>query len=515
MKTVTVPKEAKGMRLTDYLNQNGHVHTHPCGGKGTCGKCTVQLLKGRLASLEDPEQTLLPDENGNILACRAVCTEDGAVLAFSLSSGVGLVLEEDASGVVEKNGVYSVALDIGTTTLAAVLVETNSQKVVATASSLNPQSGFGADVMSRIAACETGSLFIMQKVILDEVVRLQQTLLDKAGLPCETEISEMAVAGNPTMLHIFCGVSPEGMGRYPFTPAFLRVKYMTGEALGLSCERVTVLPSASAFIGSDVLGGAFSTNMLECDEPTVLIDIGTNGEMVLCTGKKRGSRLYATSAAAGPAFEGANISCGMGGVSGAVCKIEYLPGDTAPVFYTVNDEKPKGLCGSGLVDFAAYLLRSGQMDETGYIEKENISLIGYHVTASGKRFIKANVVLTDRDIRALQLAKSAIRAALETLIDHAELSVDEIMATYLAGGLGYYIDKNSAVAIGLLPTAFFSSSVSVGNTALAGAVYCLCHKNSVEEMQRIADACCTVELNSTAMFSELYMEHMMFPSDAE
>jgi len=511
MSTVIIPKEARGMRLSDYLNQNGYSHPHPCGGKGTCGKCTVELIQGRFASVLDPTQTLFPDENRKLLACLALCTEEGAVILLPSVAGEGLVLDADYGGLFSLDASYGIALDIGTTTLAAALVERNEKKVVATASALNPQSGFGADVVSRIAACEAGDLLVMQKVLLDAISCLMQTLLEKAGLSADTEISEMTVAGNPTMLHIFSGVSPVGMGRYPFTPAFLNVKHLKGRDVGLFCKCITLLPSASAFIGSDVLGGALTEQMLDKDEPTLLLDIGTNGEMLLCTGKKRGNRLFAASAAAGPAFEGANISCGMGGVVGAVCKIEFFPNDTVPTFYTVGDEKPKGLCGSGLVDFAAYLLKSEQMDETGSLEKDSVSLIGYHNTQTAKRFTKANVMLTDRDIRALQLAKSAIRAAIETLADYAGVSLSEISATYLAGGLGYYIDKKSAVAIGLLPRELLPSAVSVGNTALSGAMHCLCHKKRSDEMQRIADVCHTVELNDTALFSDLFMEHMIFP----
>ena len=260
------------------------------------------------------------------------------------------------------------------------------------------------------------------------------------------------------------------------------------------------------------MGGALTEDMLHQDEPTLLLDIGTNGEMLLCTGTKRGNLLVATSSAAGPALEGANISCGMGGVSGAVCKIEYAKDDVAPVFYTVNDEKPKGLCGSGLVDFAAYLLKSEQMDETGSLEKNVIDLIGYHQTSAEKRFTKSGVKLTEKDIRALQLAKGAIRAAIETLVDYAGLSLDDISATYLAGGLGYYIDKKSAVKIGLLPSELLQTAISVGNTALQGAIYVLCHEDGVGKMQEIADHCKTVELNTTEMFSDLFVEHMMFPS---
>ena len=291
----------------------------------------------------------------------------------------------------------------------------------------------------------------------------------------------------------------------------MEAKIFSGDELGLSCERVILLPSASAFIGSDVLGGALTEDMLYKDEPTLLLDIGTNGEMLLCTGNKRGNLLFATSAAAGPALEGANISCGMGGVSGAVCKIEYTKGDSAPVFYTVNDEKPKGLCGSGLVDFAAYLLKSELMDETGSIDKEQIDLLGYHHVSDEKRFTKSSVKLTEKDIRSLQLAKGAIRAAIETLVDYAGLSLDDISATYLAGGLGYYIDKKSAVEIGLLPSELLKTAVSVGNTALQGAIYALCHEDGVVKMQEIADCCKTVELNTTEMFSDLFVEHMMFP----
>lgn len=515
MKELVIPKEAAGVRLSEYLRQNQHAQAQPCGGKGTCGKCSVKLIAGRFASLDDPSRMLLPDENGNLLACRALCTDEGAVILLPTLSGEGLTMENDSDKKGEKSGHYAMALDIGTTTLAAALVDKEEKRVLATASSLNPQSSYGADVMNRIAACEAGHLDAMQGCLLDEVSCLLRALLTKAELSCHTKITDIVVAGNPTMLHIFCGISPVGMGRYPFTPAFLAKKEFLGEELGLFCEKVTVLPSASAFMGSDILGGALTQKLLDKDEPTLLLDIGTNGEMLLCTGKKRGCRLFGASAAAGPAFEGANISCGMGGVAGAVCKISYETGDAAPVFVTVDDAKPQGLCGSGLVDFACYLLKSGQMDETGYLEKDSVALVGYHRTQSGTRFLNARVALQDRDVRSLQLAKSAIRAALETLVDHAGLALDDIFETFLAGGLGYYIDKTSAERIGLLPRELIPNAVSVGNTALIGAVHCLFHETGCDDMQVIADRCETVELNGTAIFSELFMEHMMFPYENE
>lgn len=512
MKQVSIPPTAAGRLLSDYLSEAGHSVASPCGGAGVCGKCRVKVLAGVFFSRRHPEEPLPPDEEGCVPACCALCPQEGGVVALFEEKGDGLTLSTYAPPHSQKGALsgYGVALDLGTTTLAAVLVDRASGRWLASTSCLNPQKHFGADVISRIAAAEKGHLADLQRVVLESVRELIEYLTKEH--PCRPE--ELVVAGNPTMLHLFAGISPSGMGVYPFTPAFLEEKVLSGEALALPVERVTLLPSASAFLGSDVLCGAALLRMTEQEAPTLLADIGTNGELLLCTGKARRNRLFAASTAAGPALEGANISCGIGGVAGAVSAVKKGRTPGAPVFFrTVGNAPAVGLCGSGLLDLCALLLEEGLLDETGYLEKGDYTLVGVHEKEDVRRFAqeKTPITLTGADIRELQLAKSALRAGVETLLALSGLSEEDIGKVYLAGGLGYYLNKQSACRIGLFPYTFLPVMEAVGNTSLAAAVAALCDETFKREAAALSARCETVELNRSAVFNEAFLTYMCFP----
>ena len=297
---ITIPASAKGKRLTAYLAEAGHPITADCGGRGTCGKCRVTLLSGSFWADPQGLSLVIPDGEGRLLSCHAWCTGQEAMILLPVSEGQGLTAATEEIASVD-NQSCGVALDIGTTTLAAALVSLDDGKILRTASRLNPQRSFGADVMSRIGAVmeDENSLYTMQKVLLDDVRLMLRELTGGQA------VSRMTVAGNPTMLHLFCGISPTGMGTYPFTPAFTDAKDLTGRELGLPVDNITLLPSISAFIGGDITAGMISQRITDHDEPVLLVDMGTNGEMILYSGKNHGDRLWGTSTAAGPALEGA------------------------------------------------------------------------------------------------------------------------------------------------------------------------------------------------------------------
>ncbi len=494
-----------GQNLAEYLARQGYPLRADCGGKGKCGKCRVRLETGYL--YENPECTRLatPDENGYVLACH-VWGCSGTVITFPRHQGEGLT---DFGGKTAKKiaadaplGIASgIALDIGTTTLAAALVDLDTGAVLSTASALNPQHVYGADVISRIDACarDAGALSRMQTLLLDRVRELMCELLDGK------HAARMTVAGNATMLHIFCGISPVGMGSYPFTPAFTEAKVLMGTDLGLDADTVTLLPSISAFVGGDVTAGMLSCDLTSYDSPAMLIDVGTNGETVLYTGRAKGDRLLAASAAAGPALEGAGISTGVGGIRGAVSSVTLEHNKF--VCRTVQDAAPIGICGSGLLDLAALLYEHGHIDETGFL-------------MAGKPFAYATgeqgtLTLTQEDVRALQLAKSAIRASIEALCAHAGLAPAELGRVCLAGGLGYYMNVDSAIAIGLLPNDVRGRVDSVGNSALGGAVRILTEPDLLDRATAEAARCQTLELNTNAVWNEAFMEHMMFPYEED
>lgn len=488
---ITIPAAAQGKRLSAYLAEAGYPIAADCGGRGTCGKCGVTLVSGSLAADPEGMTPLVPDSEGKLLACRAFCKGEDAVILLPVSEGQGLAVAITETTLTDIHR-CGVALDIGTTTLAAALVSLDDGAILRTVSRLNPQKSFGADVMSRIGAVmeDESSLHTMQALLLDSVRLMIDELT--GGKP----VSHMTVAGNPTMLHLFCGVSPTGMGAYPFTPVFTETKILSGDTLGLPAETVTLLPSISAFIGGDLTAGMIAQRITDHDNPVLLVDMGTNGEMILYTGKRHGSRLYGTSTAAGPALEGAGISTGVGGISGAVSSVQW--NGVSLVCDTIGHAPPVGICGSGLIDLVAVLLLREIVDETGYLEEDPFPY------AEG-------LTLTGADIRAFQLAKSALRAGMEVLCETAGLSPRDLSLICIAGGLGHYMNVSSAVHVGLLPDCPRRNMVGVGNTALMGAAMVLKDPSLLEKVSEEAAACQTVDLNLSPSFSDKFMEYMMFP----
>lgn len=501
---IQLGSSAVGQNLAEYLAGAGYLLHADCGGKGKCGKCRVRLVSGCL--YENPECTRFakPDAQGYVLACRTWACGD-AVILLPKQEGDGLTeFAEQATDPLRNvpDQALGIALDIGTTTLAAALLDVRDGSVLATASALNPQSSFGADVISRIETImqHPEALGQMQSILLGKLREMTEQLLQGR------QARHMTVGGNPTMLHIFCGISPVSMGSYPFEPVFTGTRSISGAELSLPVDTVTCLPSISAFIGADITAGMLHSALCSCAQPALLIDIGTNGESVLFTGTEHGSKLYAASAAAGPAMEGAGISTGMGGVAGAVCAVRIQSG--SPLCSTVGDAPAKGICGSGLIDLVAALYQNGKIDETGAF-------------AWGDQFVYATspdgapLCLTQADVRALQLCKSAIRASIDALCAHAKLSPKDLAHVFLAGGLGYYMNVNSAIAIGLLPSAFRDRTKSIGNACLGGCARALTDVAMIDELQSQAALCQTLELSTDPVWNEAFMEHMMFPYEDE
>lgn len=492
MISVKIPPEAAGCKLIKYLSNQGHSVAADCGGKGTCGKCRVKVLSGSFYKDSEMSGLLEPDSENYVKACKAWCSQEGAEILIpeveSIDQGTIFATKS------EKNAKYGIVLDIGTTTLAmaSIAIQDETYEILQTVSRLNPQRSFGADVMSRITAASEGQLAAMQDVLLKEVRNMIDVLHVKAD--------HMVVVGNPTMLHMFCGVSPEGMGAYPFTPAFTDMKMLSGSNLGLPVAYVTMLPSASAFIGADVIAGGLSVGLTDSAQPVVLIDIGTNGEMMLFTGTDNGGKLYAASSAAGPAFEGAGISTGVGGIKGAVCRVEKI--EDSLVSHTIDDADAIGICGSGLIDLIAALLARGDIDETGYLEASPVVYAGN---------AGSTLTITEQDVRAFQLAKSAIRAGLEALIYESGLEINDMSKVYIAGGLGFYMNIDSSVQVGLIPASLKDKVSVVGNSALSGAMlFMLDEAAMTRKSKKIATECTTIELNSSEFFTNAFIEYMMF-----
>jgi len=467
-------RAAEGTNLLRLLEEEQIILSAPCQGKGRCGKCRV---------IVDGEEAL---------ACQTPVQGDMTV-QVPRSEGSGLSVFSAGPWPQGHEGL-GIALDIGTTTLAAVLVDLSSGQVLDSRSALNPQRVCGADVISRIAACGEGQLPLLTELIRTAARQLAEQLLPAAkGQP----IGPMTVCGNTTMSHIFCGVDPSPIGVAPYTPVFTEMKEYPGSELGLPVESVFVLPSAAGYIGSDVVCGIHTLG--EAAEVRLLADLGTNGELALIMG----DRIVCASTAAGPALEGANIECGTGGIPGAICAVS-----DALDFRTVSEQPAVGICGSGLTDLMAVLLRSGVIDETGALDEECGGDMEARIDDQ-KFYLQEDIWLSQKDIRQFQLAKAAIHAGIETLCESAGLHCADVGKLYVAGGLGYHLAEKSMLETGLIPAPFAGRLETPGNTALAGAVRCLLEQER-EKICATASSIEICELTGRSDFSDRFIDAMCF-----
>lgn len=397
---------------------------------------------------------------------------------------------------------FGIAVDIGTTTLALYLYDLLPGECVAVSSALNPQTSFGLDVISRIKYCRdnasgTGEL---QSAII-EALNAQIEKLCASHNIGTADISGMSVTGNTTMLHLFAGVNPSSMGEFPFTvPDYFGRKVSAGSVGLITRCDVYLERCMAAFVGGDITSAILSSGMMN-DDISLLLDIGTNGEVAL---HARG-QLFVCSTAAGPAFEGAELSCGMAAVSGAIDSVWVHDGQILKS--TIGGGAPKGLCGSGVIDVLALARVAGAMDETGYIEEGPYTV---EVDGAPAFAVAEGVALTQRDVRRIQTAKSAVAAGVLALVHRAGLELTDITQVYLAGGFGNYMIAQSAMDIGLLPPVFRDIIKNIGNAAGAGAGMTLLKSEYMEESARIAGLAQHVELGSDAYFMDKYIDCMMF-----
>lgn len=516
-------------RLLEAFTEAGIAVSAVCGGRGTCGKCRVRLRSGEIEPSSQDKAFFSEEElkKGWRLACHAYPLTDcevelpGEEQEFQVLTAGGPESAEKA----ETNGLrkaeqesYGIAVDIGTTTLAAQLTGMSDGGVIDTEVSVNHQRSFGADVLSRIQASNEGKKRELQESIQKDLKELFRLLLKKSGVPGR-KVSKICLAGNTTMEHLLMGYSCEELGRLPFRPVTLTPPAGTaGEIFEieepeetdesgrreyeiLPQTRTELLPGISAFVGADIAAGLLSCGFDREEGISLLLDLGTNGEMAL-GGKEK---LYVTSTAAGPAFEGGCISWGCGSVPGAICHVRIDENHQAQT-ETIGGKPPAGLCGTGLIETAAELLRAGLMDETGRLEPE-YAKEGFPLarTASGE-----TIVLTQKDIRELQLAKAAVRAGMEILLKTAGIGYQDVHHVWLAGGFGYFIDWSKAAAIGLLPEEFLDRIQIAGNSSLAGTRMFLTEKGAAERLEKLRKAACEVSLGGSKEFQEAYMDAMFF-----
>lgn len=445
-----------GTVLSDALNRSGKSVDHPCGGKGICKKCLVTV-------------------NGKEeLSCQYIIKSDVSVTI----KNDGKIYSEtgaEETNVITDNLCF--ALDIGTTTLALALVSLDEGKTIKVITRTNPQRAFGADVMTRIDYCCKNGVEELQKTLIAEI----NSMVSEFDLH---NIEKFYVSGNATMLHLFFGIDCSAMGIAPYSPVFLESKTKKAENLGIiGVETVESLPSIAAFVGADLVAGLNFVGMPENGKHNLLVDLGTNAEIVLFSEKSA----LCTAAAAGPCFEGANISCGMSATDGAVYSY------SANRIKTISDAPAKGICGTGLVDIIAYILDKKIVDETGYMEAD-------FEVADG-------VYINQADIRQYQLAKSAVCSAVLTLLQMKNLSFEDVEKMYISGGFSAKINIENAAKTGLLPKELKNKCIAINNSSLLGTVKYACEKN---DLAVYVDNSTYVDLSANPIFSDLFIENMMF-----
>lgn len=505
-----------GETLGHALQREGYPVEYACGGRGICGKCRFRVIEGETAVSVEERRILTKEEleRGERLLCRCVFLTDGAVFlpraqgeiaGSALPSGAREQKWETAPECPNirrriDDG-YEVAVDIGTTTIALALRDCRSGQMCATLTRNNSQRSYGADVLSRITAANNGHLKELQTLVWRDIIAGMDALLEgKNG-----GVRRLAVAANTTMQHLLAGDSCETLGQAPFTPVSLKLRKQSCRTLYREVpERyadmeVILLPGISAFVGADIVSGMYECRMAQSRKPVLLLDIGTNGEMVL--GDEKG--FLVTSTAAGPALEGAGISCGVPGIEGAVNSVALL--GSRLVVHTIGGKKPVGLCGTGALELAYELLKQGIADETGTFRGQYRET-GYPiVSASDGR----QLVFTQEDMRQLQMAKAAIRSGIELLLAEKQLSPSLIDKVYLAGGLGYKMNVYKAAGIGLLPMELRDKAAAVGNSSLAGALRYLA-KGEDGELERLVQLSGEMNLATHPKFEDSYYRYMNF-----
>ena len=407
--------------------------------------------------------------------------------------------------------IFTAAIDLGTTTIVGYLLDGRNGQTLATESRMNPQMQYGGDVIQRADYVLEHSTEALSECVRKTINEILENLIGKAPKVSDERVSEardiyqISLVGNTCMHHLFLGISPASLVHAPYTPAISQPLTLRASDYGIQIHKkgqLILLPNIAGYIGADTSGCLLALRQDLKEEITLLLDIGTNTEMIL--GNKYG--LAACSAASGPAFEGPKIQCGMRGLPGAIDHVKYENGKWQ--YTTIENEKPTGLCGSGLIDLVAELLRAGLLDENGIFhsgqEKEDIFVLvppGEH---------NKGVYLTQKDIGEVQLAKAAIAAGIRLLMKKRNVEESQIQTVYLAGGFGNYMNASNAAQIGLIPESFAGKVQCVGNAAGEGAKIALLNKNERLEMEAAVQKIEFLELAACPEFQDCFVDELGF-----
>lgn len=490
------------------LREQGVRLSYDCGGNGICGKCLVRFLTGAPQPTEREKTFFQQDklQQGYRLACESKIVTDCEIEILEADGEVQSIATESSREKIvadDETGEYGVAVDLGTTTIALALVDIEKKMVLKAVTIENSQRSYGADVMSRMQQSLAGEAERLQKLVIGDIEQgIQKLFTDcfKHSIPgdeVEKKIKQMVIAGNTTMCHLLLGYSCESLAVAPFQPVSVKKEIRSYRGI-----QVTVFPGASAFIGGDVVAGLSALSFEKNYSPKLLLDLGTNGEMVLWANHK----YYATSASAGPALEGGNISCGCASIRGAICDV-MIAGKRNQI-KTIGNAPAVGICGSGLISLISGMRRNHIIDEQGIFAEE---FHGEYVVCDGRMPTERKVSITQEDVQNFQLAKSAICSGVEYLLSRMPgKTQQQKLEIYLAGGLGVHLPVQAAVEVGLFPRSFAGQIKTVGNTSLQGAVeYLLEPETKNECIQNICTQIEVLPMNEWPDFESVYVENLI------
>ncbi|MBJ6727982.1 ASKHA domain-containing protein [Geomesophilobacter sediminis] len=537
-----------GSTVLEAARQAGVIIDSPCNGAVVCGKCAVRVVPEFLARVEQKGAHTLSEnerERGLVLACAAEITGDlvvevpegqerelkitshGESVAVALAPfiakeylpEVGLTQVVAGDRVIAREEgdttgqCYGVVIDIGTTTLVAALVDLNTGEDLGTASALNPQSRHAQDVLSRIKIAAEGGLEELRSGVVSEINELIGAVASRSGVALEL-IYEVIYSGNTCMLHLAAGVDPAPLGRYPYTPSLECGSWIDAAAHGVSIAPGGVIylpPIISAYVGADITAGLQAVRLQDAVDTVLFVDIGTNGEMALV----HGGKLWATSTAAGPAFEGMNIRFGMRAGEGAIERFALVDGVVE--VQTIGATQAVGICGSGLMDVVAELVAYGVIGTNGKFVKPDApgvppALAERLVEREGKTvFLLTDAVwLTQKDVRQVQLAKGAIRAGIEFLLREAGVAASALDRVLIAGSFGFHLTAHSLTTIGLLPPEADGRIDFVGNTAKSGGEAFLLNRHTRSEMVQLVKEIDVLELAQYRDFDAVFVAALSF-----
>lgn len=475
----------QGTPLIDLLHEFGV--EFPCGGKGTCGACKVKLLSGNLDVDANQEKRLqkLKLDNDWRLACFCTAQSD---ITLEISQFEHIILADNSTFDFKPQSGFGIAVDLGTTTVVAQLVSLENGHILDSVSDVNPQAKFGGDLIARIQSCLDGKQEEMQRLIREKIASMIDSMLQNN----KVEVSKVALVGNTVMQHIFCGLSVQALSFYPFDIKEPGAKEFSQKELSWEipgAPSITFHSSIGSFVGSDILAGIAATKMANNEAYSILIDLGTNGEIVIGNREK----IVCASTAAGPAFEGAKINQGMRATTGAISSVSHENGQLKS--HVIGNVPAKGICGSGLIDVIAIMLNRGQIGMFGEIN-------------SGEEIIPLtpDVSLNQQDIREFQLAKAAIATGVQMLLNQLRISISEVENVFIAGGFGNFLNIKNVIRTGLIE-AKEEKIIKLGNTALIGAKMFLFEDEHFT--QNILDKTTHINLEGDGSFQDIYIEKMM------